>query len=1023
MKKVLPFLVIIFLSLLAWLSMYLFSSFEGIVFNPRGQLGALSGAGSGLIAHYTFDDTTNDVSGNGNHAVIQNGAHYVDGKIGKAVNFPQANSRVLTPGDLVGTGSATVCAWFYARTAPFYSQPFSNSKFAVWVSSLNRFSVTSDGKNGPLTGENAVTINTWKHLCVTRGNDANGASTIYIDGVVVGGGNTGVPTAGTQFSIGNDPWGNQVWDGYLDDVRIYNRILSGAEVQALAGSNATSNPTAPSPAPNNPPAQVNTPGCTGSSNRICKAASGRPGDVQTALNEAKDGDTVIIPAGVWTWDQAVSLDASKRSISLKGEGKDKTIITLTVPTWALQIVGAKGESFTVSDMELIGGPGGTFALYGDSESWRVHDIKFTNPNPQHHIIFSINGPTYGLIDSNYISGNSYPEQFVNVTGGNWNVWKQPFSFGSKEAVYIEDNTFVYAGHADPHVIIDGQRGGKAVVRYNKVTNHGVNIGTHGFDSGGGASMLLTEVYGNEFITTDFPNGTLSSLSMTRGGTNIFFNNHWIIGSQVWTNPYISLRYFRNDMNTWWGKCDGTRQYKMCSNIDKNWNIVPGGGDFPKTALTDADCPAGFTAKWKFCSVSKMNLCTVDSDCPSSETCSAYLDGPAADGELRCFMQPGMGSQNKSEPAYEWNNIVSTPNNLPSASIRGVTNVNYVSGWPVIANRDYFNDTCKPGYRPYTYPHPLRGLSAKSQPLNCPGTPVQPVPSTPSVPDPVVSSDGDNDGVVNASDKCPQTPSSLRTSVNKHGCAKPKDTKFDIKPNFENIDLEAVNNLELGKSNVGKIRWTGTVDVEREDTAMDFDSYIDIQRGKVTLNSGALPELNKPATITLYNITVKNPQFLRDGAICTGCQLVSYSNNTLVFTVPGFSTYEIIEGGSGSTPPASSSSSGGSSRSGSSSRSQVICPKGSVYSPTTGKRCTTFTNYSFKRDLTLGSKGEDVRQLQQYLNNNGFPIATSGDGSKGRETTYFGPATQRALIKFQQAKKITPAAGYFGSKSRLYIQTH
>ena len=291
--------------------------------------------------------------------------------------------------------------------------------------------------------------------------------------------------------------------------------------------------------------------------------------------------------------------------------------------------------------------------------------------------------------------------------------------------------------------------------------------------------------------------------------------------------------------------------------------------------------------------------------------------------------------------------------------------------------------------------------------------------------PPTSGDSDNDGVTSPGDKCPQTPSNLRTLVNKHGCAKPRDSKFNIKPNFQNLDLESVNNLELGISSVGKITWNGTVDVEREDTAMDLDAYIDITRGRVSLNSGALPELNKPATITLYNITVRNPAFLKDGAICTGCQLVSYSNNTLVFTVPGFSTYEVID--QGGTPPSTPSSSGGTSsrstRSGTSSGSQVICPKGSVYSPTTGKRCTTFTNYSFKRDLTIGSKGEDVKQLQQYLNNNGFSIATSGDGSKGRETTYFGPATRNALIKFQQAKKITPASGYFGSKSRLYIQTH
>jgi peptidoglycan hydrolase-like protein with peptidoglycan-binding domain len=62
----------------------------------------------------------------------------------------------------------------------------------------------------------------------------------------------------------------------------------------------------------------------------------------------------------------------------------------------------------------------------------------------------------------------------------------------------------------------------------------------------------------------------------------------------------------------------------------------------------------------------------------------------------------------------------------------------------------------------------------------------------------------------------------------------------------------------------------------------------------------------------------------------------------------------------------------------------------------------------------------VRQLQIYLNTHGFPIATAGNGSLGNETTYFGVATQRALIAFQKSKGITPANGYFGPKTRAVL---
>ncbi len=64
-----------------------------------------------------------------------------------------------------------------------------------------------------------------------------------------------------------------------------------------------------------------------------------------------------------------------------------------------------------------------------------------------------------------------------------------------------------------------------------------------------------------------------------------------------------------------------------------------------------------------------------------------------------------------------------------------------------------------------------------------------------------------------------------------------------------------------------------------------------------------------------------------------------------------------------------------------------------------------------KTLTVGSKGEEVRQLQKLLNTSGFKVATVGAGSPGNETTTFGPATRAALIRYQTAKKI-PATGTY-----------
>jgi hypothetical protein len=64
--------------------------------------------------------------------------------------------------------------------------------------------------------------------------------------------------------------------------------------------------------------------------------------------------------------------------------------------------------------------------------------------------------------------------------------------------------------------------------------------------------------------------------------------------------------------------------------------------------------------------------------------------------------------------------------------------------------------------------------------------------------------------------------------------------------------------------------------------------------------------------------------------------------------------------------------------------------------------STTTQYTFARNLKLGSRGEDVRQLQIFLNTHGFMLANSGAGSVGEETINFGTLTRNALIKFQEA---------------------
>lgn len=62
-------------------------------------------------------------------------------------------------------------------------------------------------------------------------------------------------------------------------------------------------------------------------------------------------------------------------------------------------------------------------------------------------------------------------------------------------------------------------------------------------------------------------------------------------------------------------------------------------------------------------------------------------------------------------------------------------------------------------------------------------------------------------------------------------------------------------------------------------------------------------------------------------------------------------------------------------------------------------------FQFTQNLKLGSIGDEVKALQEFLNLKGFTLAADGAGSSGNETNYFGPRTQAALIAYQEANPV------------------
>jgi len=177
-----------------------------------------------------------DVSGNGNNGTISGATWTASGKYGNALSFNGTNALVTinNAASLQLTSGMTLEAWVYPTTISNKWRDViykGNYNYYLEGSSNNSRRPALGGTFGTPVYGTALTANTWTHL---TGSYDGPTMRLYVNGVQVASrAQTGaIATSTNPLQIGGDSIYGQYFVGRIDEVRVYNRALSAAEIQS-----------------------------------------------------------------------------------------------------------------------------------------------------------------------------------------------------------------------------------------------------------------------------------------------------------------------------------------------------------------------------------------------------------------------------------------------------------------------------------------------------------------------------------------------------------------------------------------------------------------------------------------------------------------------------------------------------------------------------------------------------------------------------------------------------------------------
>lgn len=316
----------------------------------------------GLTSYWPMDEgvgsSVGDFSGSGNSGAFGGTTTpaWIYGKRGKGLSFNGTSK--ITVGNVTTAASSTISTWI--KTTSAAQMPiFSNRGSGLYFGMTGGKFFVYDNSATPTPGMQGIRVindNNWHHIVWTSDGST---SVMYIDGKVD---NTSAQARGADTgtgSIGFDTPNIEYFTGSIDDMRIYNRTLTAAEVSGMYRSGQITRKI------------VINQGLVG----YWSMNEGRGGQ---AGDSSANGLTGTINNGA-TWvngkrGKALSFDGVNQYVSGNLSGMSTTAVSFC--TWANK--SSNPSTFT----QLVGASNGWGALFVNSSGFIFGQITFVSAGNQ-----------------------------------------------------------------------------------------------------------------------------------------------------------------------------------------------------------------------------------------------------------------------------------------------------------------------------------------------------------------------------------------------------------------------------------------------------------------------------------------------------------------------------------------------------------------------------------------------------------------------------------------------------------------